>query len=842
MTDARHRVLIVGGGPSALSTAWALTATADLRARYDVTVLQMGWRLGGKGASGRDLDRHARIEEHGLHIMFGFYDNFFRVMKETYAELGRSPDAPLATFADAFNPAESGTLEWYYDDVWRPITIGLPRNEAEPGTGTVYDSSGTYLWTLVAGAIGATLGAPTLERLQHLIFPFGKAWDRDPGGSVAAGLSDPLVTLFVDLLKALLDAASAVDRAAHELAPGLMALLSKAERAITTLVEHVVGGDSTAALALSFLDFGQALLRGILADRVLDPGGFERIDNEDWADWLVRHGMLDEHRDCPGVKFVYDAAFSYPHGGNKPRMAAGTAMRLLLRVGGTYKGAAYYKMQGAMGDVIIAPLYQVLAERGVTFRFFQQVTAVEAEGDRLARVRIQPQAVVSAGADRYDPLVTVKGVPSWPNRPQWDQLTGYPAAWRDDPSHFESYYADTPMLPETVLTQGVDFDTCVLATPIQCLPFLAPALCARPKWNAMVTSIQAVQTVAVQLWFKKTTHQLGWKGEAPLLSDFSDPLNTWCDMTQTLVREEWPTGSAPTSVQYFTGQQPGPTVCPPRSDRTFPARMKAEALDEVARFMDSQLTILLPGAGSPVAPHAVDGALVVDRYVRSNCEPSERCTLSLPGSNRHRMRADGSGIEHLRLAGDWLDNGLYAACLEGAIMGGLLCANTFDGVKQPLVGARFDDGDIDPAHGARPPVTPERPAAPPWVARYRPSKKVKVAVLGSGVGAMTAVWGLLQSPFAERFEITVYQYGWRLGGKCASGRKMDAHARIQEHGLHVWTGMYDNAFRMMKTVYADLARGGSAASARAAGRWTPTPASRSTACTSGPACTTTPSG
>lgn len=804
MTDARHKVLIVGGGPSALTCAWSLTATPELRARYEVTVLQMGWRLGGKGASGRDLERHARIEEHGLHIMFGFYDNFFRVMQETYRELGRPAGAPLATFDDAFHPAESGTLEWFYDDVWRPITITFPRNDARPGSGTVYNSSGTYLWTLLAGAVGVTLGSRALAHLQHLIFPFGKRWERSAGGSPAAGVSDPLVAVFVECLKAVLDAASAVDRAAHELAPELMALLSKAERAIATVVDRVAGGNSTAALVLSFLDFGQALLRGVLADRVLDPGGFERIDGEDWADWLVRHGMLDEHRDCPGVKFVYDAAFSYPLGGDRPRMAAGTAMRCILRVGGTYKGAAYYKMQGAMGDVIVAPLYQVLRERGVTFRFFQQVTKVEAEGNRLARVHVQAQAVVRAGADRYEPLLDVKGLPSWPNRPLWDQLADFPDAWKADPSAFESYYAEAPILPATVLSQGVDFDTCVLATPVQCLPFVAPELCARPAWAEMVKTVQASQTVALQLWFTKSTHELGWKGEAPLVSDFSDPINTWCDMSQTLPREDWPAGAAPRSVQYFTGQQPGPAMCPPRTDRTFPARMKAAALADAAQFMETQLATLLPNARDAAAQGGVDNALLVDRYVRSNCEPSERCTLSLPGSNRHRLRADGSGVEHLRLAGDWIDNSLYAACLEGAVMGGLLCGNTFDGVDQPLVGLRFDEGDITPE--TPPPVGPERPAGPPWLARFRADRKVKVAVLGSGVGAMTAVWGLLKSPFADRLEITVYQYGWRLGGKCASGRQMDANARILEHGLHVWTGMYDNAFRMLQDVYGALKR------------------------------------
>jgi hypothetical protein len=42
----------------------------------------------------------------------------------------------------------------------------------------------------------------------------------------------------------------------------------------------------------------------------------------------------------------------------------------------------------------------------------------------------------------------------------------------------------------------------------------------------------------------------------------------------------------------------------------------------------------------------------------------------------------------------------------------------------------------------------------------------------------------------KRIRVTVYQPGWRLGGKCASDRNMSAEGRLEEHGLHLprWTG------------------------------------------------------
>src|SRR5262245_45839721 len=96
------KVAIIGGGCAAMATAFELSRP-EHRGRYEVTVYQLGWRLGGKGASGRGPA--GRIEEHGLHVWMGFYENAFRLMRECYEELGRDPKTCLiATWQDAFTP------------------------------------------------------------------------------------------------------------------------------------------------------------------------------------------------------------------------------------------------------------------------------------------------------------------------------------------------------------------------------------------------------------------------------------------------------------------------------------------------------------------------------------------------------------------------------------------------------------------------------------------------------------------------------------------------------------------------------------------------------------------
>jgi uncharacterized protein with NAD-binding domain and iron-sulfur cluster len=82
---------------------------------------------------------------------------------------------------------------------------------------------------------------------------------------------------------------------------------------------------------------------------------------------------------------------------------------------------------------------------------------------------------------------------------------------------------------------------------------------------------------------------------------------------------------------------------------------------------------------------------------------------------------------------------------------------------------------------------------------------VRVAILGGGMAGLAAAWALTDpSPDSAVESVTVYQRGWRLGGKGASSR--GRHGRVEEHGLHVWLGYYANAFGLLREVYDELAR------------------------------------
>ena len=79
-------------------------------------------------------------------------------------------------------------------------------------------------------------------------------------------------------------------------------------------------------------------------------------------------------------------------------------------------------------------------------------------------------------------------------------------------------------------------------------------------------------------------------------------------------------------------------------------------------------------------------------------------------------------------------------------------------------------------------------------------RPIKVAIIGGGCASVTTAFELTRPIHKGKYQVTIYQLGWRLGGKGASGR--GPAGRIEEHGLHIWLGFYENAFRLMRECYA----------------------------------------
>jgi uncharacterized protein with NAD-binding domain and iron-sulfur cluster len=53
------------------------------------------------------------------------------------------------------------------------------------------------------------------------------------------------------------------------------------------------------------------------------------------------------------------------------------------------------------------------------------------------------------------------------------------------------------------------------------------------------------------------------------------------------------------------------------------------------------------------------------------------------------LRTDQSGVDHLFLAGTWIDTGFSTECVEAAVMSGMQAARAIDGDQRDIPGERF---------------------------------------------------------------------------------------------------------------------------------------------------------
>lgn len=606
----RPRVAILGGGMAGMATAWRLSEPGSREQFESITIYQRGWRLGGKGASSRG--RHGRIEEHGLHVWLGYYENAFRLLRECYGELDRAvtdPAAPIRTWRDAIIPAPDVGVEDFDDGAWRHWVARFAVDDELPGDP---DAPG-----------GVMTVAEFVRRAVHLLQDFARSLPDISGGS---GQASGQVT-------------DALRRTRH-----LVSILT-------------------------------ATVRGIVADGLLvDPRGFGKINDEASLAWLRRHGAAPEAIDASWVRGLHDLVFaSEDADSERAPFAAGWGVFLAGKLLFDYTGALFWKMTAGMGDVVFAPLYQALRQRGVDFALFHRVDQLHLSPSRLTidAISVGVQARLAEGVERYEPLVRVRGLPCFPAAPLGAQLADADGIEAHD---LESHGCDWPDAGELLLRRGEDFDVAVYAIPVGMASIVCRELIAdRQDWREMVGNVRTVATQAFQLWLREDERSLGWDRPGSTLTGYVKPFDTWASMPQVVEAEDWPPGERPRTIAYFCGtlaDRPGE----PRE------RVRANAV----RFMSEELGHLLPGAvrdgdfrwdllcgrNGQTGPAALDS-----QYWVANVDPSDRYVQSAPGTDRYRLRPDESGYDNLYLAGDWTDCGLNAGCIEAAVLSGLQAAN-----------------------------------------------------------------------------------------------------------------------------------------------------------------------
>jgi 15-cis-phytoene desaturase len=705
-SGGKIKVAILGGGMSSIATAFHLTSTPELRAQYEVTVHQLGWRLGGKGASGRNAEHGNRIEEHGLHIWFGFYDNAFASMRQCYEELGRRATQPLATLEEAFKPCNQLVLYDQWQERWSSWPFTLPENPLRPGEASdvsfwdMAHGTLTWLWSYWKSLGARREGAPFSAAAPATGRGGLGGWFHELAREVEAVFETAEHAGEVLMLELACQLA-AVRRNNHGGPAHHLSLLGRLldEFRAWLWTSHVEPAlhDDELRLFFTIFDTAASAIRGIIDDRVVERG-FDSINGEDMRAWLSRHGAQPITVQGPLVRFMYDLALASVHGDvTQENLAAGVALWAALRLAFMYKGAFMFKMQAGMGDTVFAPFYEVLKRRGVHFKFFHSVTKLSLSDDRTSVDAIEVVPQVRLLVDDYDPLIPVKQLPCWPSEPRWEQIAGGQKL-RKRGINLET--TPNPLKhPPLRLRRGEDFDVVVLGIPVAALPPICAEIlrdARNPAFKAMIEHSATAMTQAFQLWIQKPAKDLGWPYDRDaVMTAYVEPMDTYADMSHLIKRENWPARARVHSIAYFCGvllDQPGDTQA------STTARVRRNAL----QYLRENVTPVWPRAVQP-SGGALDWNLLVDldghkgpkrfdpQFWRANFQPTERYVLSPAGSLQYRLRADESGYDNLFLTGDWIDNGGFnVGCVEAAVIAGMQAAQAITGVDH-RIGSVDDD-------------------------------------------------------------------------------------------------------------------------------------------------------
>ena len=734
MTE-KKKIAVLGGGVAAMTAACYLTEKPDWQKEYEITVYQMGWRLGGKGASGRNAEYGQRIEEHGLHVWFGFYANAFTTLQSVYKELDRPASAPLATFDDAFKPHSFIALEEHIDGQWKswgiefPIIPGNPANtDLDPNYWDVVKLIYYWIKEFASKMVQVKRKHPTVKKQienekqgwwKHIVSEVKEEIDelKEEINELADDAKDIYQAMEAFISKMANPEIFTEDKHDNHQS-ALSGFIDWIKNWLTEEVEELLDENDELRRLFIGADLAITTIKGMIADDV-HKNGFGYLNQWDFREWLTRHGANVKYSvDSAPVRGFYDLVFGYENGDfAKPNVEAGVALLAIIRIALCYRGGVMWKMQAGMGDVIFAPIYEVLKKRGVKFEYFHKVEELipDRNFNKIESIKIIQQ--VSLKNQTYNPFVDVKGLPCWPSTPNYDQIDDTQASLlQENDVNLESFWTNWPdvyqqhfgkPLPCKELKLGTDFDQVVFGISIGGLEHICPQLLAEdPALKICNEKVKTVATQAFQVWTDTDFANLGFdcvakNGEQPILSGFVEPYDTWAAMNQLLCRENWPAGTEPKNVAYFCSAQ---TVSeyPPSSDHNFQIACSEQAKNNAISYLTNDVHSLWPNVASL---GSFDWSTLTDssdakgeqrfnsQYWRSNVDPSERYVMSVKNSSQYRLSTNGTQFSNLFLTGDWIKTGINAGCVEAATMAGMETSRAICGYPEKINGEHgFEPG------------------------------------------------------------------------------------------------------------------------------------------------------
>jgi uncharacterized protein with NAD-binding domain and iron-sulfur cluster len=688
---AKVKVAIIGGGCAGMTAAFELTRP-EHAGRYEVTVYQPGWRLGGKGASSRGPAD--RIEEHGLHLWMGYYDNAFRLMRECYEELARDPAAsPIVGWRDAFVPADTvGAAYRTSAGGWAPWVAKLPRMPGlpgDPGPAPATLTLDNYLVRTI-GLVSSMMRAVAERAGVHSVANLG-AMLRTPERA-AEGMRSLFRMGMLGGLGGALESLHAL-QFALESAPGhgrehVLRLLELASNAIKALIDDQVRDRDDLRPIADATDIALASVRGALrAGLASGSKGFDVLDDFECRDFLAKHGASARALDSGFLRGLYDLGFAYEDG-EQPRISTAAAMRGAHRLFYTYRGAFFWKMTAGMGEIVFAPLYELLV------RPRRQVRVLSARGQPAPRPARAALARRGAGGRRAGHDGRRAALPAAGERSRAAVLAGFgrlraaqrrrPASRRgtrirvdvgqatrrqQGPARRRGLRHGHPRGGPGRGARGLPGDRRARRT----LEGHGPARQGGP--HAGVPAVDEREPARSRV-ARRRRQRVGLRQALRHVGRHEPPraqrgLAVGAAIDRLLLLGDGDAGGRGVAVS---------------------GRLRQEVRRRATRFLDEQMGHLWPRATSGgrfrwdllqtppgTAPGPADSSRFASQHYVANVNPTDWYTLAVPGSRRHRVSPLDDTYDNLRVAGDWTDTRLNLGSVEGAVISGRLAAHAISG-------------------------------------------------------------------------------------------------------------------------------------------------------------------
>src|SRR5258708_5697193 len=603
------KIAILGGGMAGLSAAYWLSGQPDWQEKYDITIYQMGWRLGGKAANGRNQAHSDRDEEHGYHMLFGFYENAFATMRGCYAELNRGENQPLSEFIARLPEDEQRYPHRYamqrnsqlflpqlFNGEYKVMGFTIPTNGFLPGDGHDFDilvileNLLGWLWQ-VDSELHHTPGAdpvvlsnnhPWLTELEQII-PDITARRSNPADPTTSPEDRAALFLTHQVFgTARMEGHLHTDKAAG-IFDWVVRIIRWHMNNMWEKVKDKVNTDWDSYRIWILEDFVATTICGFLQDNLL-TNGFDSINDQNFYEWFMKHGTVSDGTQVTAqsilMQFGYTACFAYEDGDatspvtpKKPiqgaaNIEAGTMLRGGMRLFMTYHGALDWIFQAGAGDILAAPMYEVLMRRGVKIELFQKVKKLVVPTDSKSIQAIQMERQVTLNVGQYQPLIYIKGLPCWPSEPLYPQIVEGQEL-QDRHVDLESFWTDWHGT-DYQLNAGTDFDDVILAIPVGALPTICQDLIAQSSaWANMVNCVKTVRTTDIQTWLNQDLTQLGWTRGRTIGLTGVEPQERIADATEIVDFENWPV-VAPRNLTLFGRPMPDDPNQPTPPDPAYP--------------------------------------------------------------------------------------------------------------------------------------------------------------------------------------------------------------------------------------------------------------------------------